>query len=127
VLNPLAAGVGDSDPDDVDGPPGREDPLGLGRRELGLDQVGDEPGAQAISEQASYWCGIVAPRNTSVEIIDKLNKKINAGLADTKMKARFADLGATVLAGSPAQYGKLIAVETEKWAKVIKFAGIKAE
>jgi tripartite-type tricarboxylate transporter receptor subunit TctC len=77
--------------------------------------------------EASFWCGIVAPRNTPVEIIDKLNKEINAGLADTKMKARFADLGATMLAGSPSDFSKLVAQETEKWAKVIKFAGIKPE
>jgi len=59
--------------------------------------------------------------------VDKLNKEINAGLADPKIKARIADLGGTVLAGSPADFGKLIAEETEKWAKVIKFAGIKPE
>ena len=77
--------------------------------------------------EASVWYGIGAPRNTPVEVIDKLNKEINAGLADPKMKARLGDLGGTVLAGSPADFGKLIADETEKWAKVIKFAGIKAE
>ena len=77
--------------------------------------------------EASGWFGVGVPRNTPVEIIDKLNKEINAGLADPKMKARFADLGGTVLAGSPADFGKLIADETEKWAKVIKFAGIKAD
>ena len=71
--------------------------------------------------------GIGAPKDTPAEIIDKLNKEINAGLADPKMKARLADLGGTALAGSPAEFGKLIAEETEKWAKVIKFAGIKAE
>ena len=77
--------------------------------------------------EASAWYGIGAPKNTPAEIIDKLNKEINAGLADPKMKARLADLGGTVLAGSPADFGKLIADETEKWAKVIKFAGIKPE
>ena len=61
------------------------------------------------------------------EIIDKLNKEISAGLADPNMKAQLADLGGTVLAGSPADFGKLIANETEKWAKVVKFAGIKAD
>jgi tripartite-type tricarboxylate transporter receptor subunit TctC len=59
--------------------------------------------------------------------VDKLNKEINAGLTDPKIKARIADLGGTVLAGSPADFGKLIADETEKWAKVIKFANIKPE
>ena len=77
--------------------------------------------------EASAWFGIGAPRNTPAEIIDKLNKEINAGLADPKMKARLADLGGTVLPGSPADFGKLIAEETEKWAKVIRAANIKAE
>ena len=67
------------------------------------------------------------PRTRLTEIIDKLNKEINAGLADPKMKARLADLGGAPLAGSPADFGKLIADETEKWGKVIKFAGIKPE
>ena len=77
--------------------------------------------------EASVWFGIGAPKNTPVEIVEKLNKEINAGLTDAKLKARLADLGGTVLAGSPADFGKLIADETEKWAKVIKFAGIKAD
>jgi len=77
--------------------------------------------------EASTWFGIGAPKNTPAEIVDKLNKEINAGLADPKLKGRLADLGATVLAGSPAEFGKLIADETEKWAKVVRFAGIKAE
>jgi tripartite-type tricarboxylate transporter receptor subunit TctC len=77
--------------------------------------------------EASVWYGIGAPRNTPVEVIDKLNKEINAALAGPKMKARLADLGGTVLAGSPADFGKLIAEETEKWANVIKFAGIKPQ
>ena len=77
--------------------------------------------------EASAWYGVGAPKNTPAEIIDKLNKEINAGLADPKMKARLADLGGTVLAGSPADFGKLIADETEKWGKVVKFAGIKPE
>jgi tripartite-type tricarboxylate transporter receptor subunit TctC len=67
------------------------------------------------------------PRNTPAEIIDTLNKEINAGLADPKMKAQLADLGGTPLADSPAEFGKLISDETEKWAKVIRAAGIKAE
>jgi tripartite-type tricarboxylate transporter receptor subunit TctC len=77
--------------------------------------------------EASSVYGLGAPRNTPVEIIDKLNKEINAALADPKMKARLADLDGTVLPGSPADFGKLIVDETEKWGKVIKFAGIKAE
>jgi tripartite-type tricarboxylate transporter receptor subunit TctC len=77
--------------------------------------------------EASGWWGIGAPRNTSVEIINMLNKEINAGLADPKLKARFADLGATVFHGSAADFGKLIADETEKWAKVIRAANIKPE
>jgi tripartite-type tricarboxylate transporter receptor subunit TctC len=76
---------------------------------------------------ASGWQGVGAPKNTPTDIVEKLNKEINAGLADPKIKARMADLGGTVLAGSPAGFGKLIAEETEKWARVIKFAGIKPE
>jgi tripartite-type tricarboxylate transporter receptor subunit TctC len=68
-----------------------------------------------------------APRNTPTEIIDRLNKEVNAGLADSKIKARIADLGNTVFAGSPADFGKLIAEETEKWAKVVKFSGAKSD
>ena len=71
--------------------------------------------------------GVGAPKNTPAEIIDRLNKEINAGLTDPKIKARFADLGATVLPGSPADFGKLIAGETEKWAKVVRFSGAKAD
>jgi tripartite-type tricarboxylate transporter receptor subunit TctC len=77
--------------------------------------------------EASFWAGIGAPRNTPAEIIDKLNWEINAALADPKMKARLADLGGTGIPGSPADFGKLIADETEKWAKVIRAANIKAE
>ena len=77
--------------------------------------------------ESTSWLGIGAPKNTPVEIVDKLNKEINAGLADPNMKARLADLGGTMLAGSPADFGKLIAEETEKWGKVVKFAGIKAD
>jgi tripartite-type tricarboxylate transporter receptor subunit TctC len=77
--------------------------------------------------EASVWAGIGAPKNTPAEIVEKLNQEINAGLADPKLRARLADLGGTVLAGSPADFGKLIAEETEKWAKVIKSAGIKPE
>ena len=77
--------------------------------------------------EASTWTGIGAPKTTPGEIVDKLNKEINAGLADSKLKARLADLGGTVMPGSPADLEKFIAEETEKWAKVVKFAGIKAE
>jgi len=75
----------------------------------------------------SFWTGIGAPRNTPAEIVDKLNMEINAALADPKMKARLAEWGASALPGSPADFGRLIAEETEKWGKVVKFAGIKAD
>jgi tripartite-type tricarboxylate transporter receptor subunit TctC len=77
--------------------------------------------------EASGWQGIGAPKSTPTDIVDKLNKEINTSIADPKLKVRFADLGSTPLAGSPADFGKFIADETEKWAKVIKFAGIKPE
>ena len=77
--------------------------------------------------EASGWSGIGVPRNTPVEVIGKLNAEINAGLANPRIKARLHDLGLTELAGSSADFGQLIADEIEKWAKVIKFAGIKAE
>ena len=77
--------------------------------------------------EASAWFGVGAPKNTPSEIIDKLNTEINAALSDPKLKARLADLGGKVLPGSSTDFGKLSADETEKWAKVIKFAGIKAE
>jgi tripartite-type tricarboxylate transporter receptor subunit TctC len=76
---------------------------------------------------ASAWTGVGAPRNTPTGIIDTLNNEINAALADPKIKARLADFGGTVLAGSPADFGKLIADETEKWGKVIRAANIKPE
>ncbi len=75
--------------------------------------------------EATSWFGIGAPKDTPPEIIGKLNKEINAGIADPKIKARLVDLGGTVLPGSPADFGKLIATETEKWAKVVKFSGAK--
>ena len=88
-----------------------------------LPTVGDfVPGYEATS-----WFGIGAPKNTPAEIIEKLNKEINAAIADPKIKARLVDLGGTVLPGSPADFGKLIADETEKWAKVIKFSGAKPD
>jgi len=77
--------------------------------------------------EASAWYGLGAPKNTPAEIIEKLNVEINAILADPKAKARFADLGAELLPGSVADFGKLIADETEKWGKVVKFAGAKPD
>jgi tripartite-type tricarboxylate transporter receptor subunit TctC len=77
--------------------------------------------------ETDTWYGIGAPKNTPAEIITLLNAEINAGLADAKMKERFADLGGVALPMSPAEFGKMVREETEKWAKVIAFAGIKAE
>jgi tripartite-type tricarboxylate transporter receptor subunit TctC len=90
------------------------------------------PDIPAIGEflpgyEASAWFGIGAPRSTPTQILDKLNKTINAGLVDPTTKARLADLGGTELAGSTADFGKLIADESKKWAKVIRFADIKPE
>jgi tripartite-type tricarboxylate transporter receptor subunit TctC len=75
--------------------------------------------------EASTWFGVGAPRNTPADIIERLNREINAALIEPAMKARLTDLGATVLTGSPADFGKLIVEETEKWAKVVKFSGAK--
>jgi tripartite-type tricarboxylate transporter receptor subunit TctC len=77
--------------------------------------------------EASTWSGVGAPKATPAEIVDKLNKEINAALADPNMKARLADLGSTPLVGSATDFGKLIAVETEKWGNVIRALNIKAE
>ena len=77
--------------------------------------------------EASAWFGIGAPTGTPAEIVNKLNKEVNAALDDPKMKARLADFGGTPLPGSPAQFGKLIAEETEKWGKVVRAANIKAQ
>jgi tripartite-type tricarboxylate transporter receptor subunit TctC len=77
--------------------------------------------------EASIWLGIGAPKATPAEIVNKLNKEVNAALAGPKIKARLADLGGTALTGSPADFGKLIVEETEKWGKVVKFAGVKAD
>jgi tripartite-type tricarboxylate transporter receptor subunit TctC len=90
------------------------------------------PGIPTIAEflpgyEASAFYGIGAPKNTPADVVDRLNKEINAALADPNMKARIADPGGTVIPGSPAEFGKLIAEETEKWGKVVKFAGIKAD
>jgi tripartite-type tricarboxylate transporter receptor subunit TctC len=77
--------------------------------------------------EASAWYGVGAPRSTPMDIVEKLNKEINVALAEPKMIARLADLGGAALPGSPADFGKLIADETEKWGKVVKFVGIKAD
>jgi tripartite-type tricarboxylate transporter receptor subunit TctC len=76
---------------------------------------------------ASGWYGIGAPKNTPPEIVDRLNKEINTALADPKMKARLADLGAVPMSMTPAEFGKFIASETDKWGKVIRDANIKPE
>jgi tripartite-type tricarboxylate transporter receptor subunit TctC len=107
---------------------GRTRPLGV-TTAMRLEMLPDIP---AIGEfvkgyEALPWLGLGAPRNTPAEIVEKLNKEINAGLADPKLKARLADLGAMALAGSPADFAKFIADETEKWGKVIRAANITAE
>jgi tripartite-type tricarboxylate transporter receptor subunit TctC len=89
----------------------------------GLPTVGDFlPGYEATS-----WSGIAAPRGTPADIVQKLNQEINAALTDPGIVARIADLGSTVLPGSPAEFGKLLAEETDKWAKVVKFSGAMPE
>ena len=77
--------------------------------------------------EASQWYGVGAPKNAPAEIVGKLNNEINAALDDRRIQARLADLGGTVLRGSPSDFGKLVSDETEKWGKVVKFAGIKPE
>src|SRR5262249_25977781 len=77
--------------------------------------------------EASQWYGVGAPKHTPVEIVDKLNKEINAGLANPRLRVQLAELGGTALPGSPEEFGKLIAEETEKWAKVVKFSGAKPD
>jgi tripartite-type tricarboxylate transporter receptor subunit TctC len=93
------------------------------------DELPDIPtvGEFVPGYEASAWFGVGAPKNTLSQIIDKLNEAINAGLADPKIKARLAGLGGTPLLGSAADFGKLIAEETEKWGKVVKFSGAKAD
>jgi len=94
-----------------------------------LDALPDLPtvGEFVPGLEGSFWSGVGAPRGTPGGIVDLLNREINAALADPRMKARLADLGSVALPGSPAEFGKLIADETEKWAKVVRFAGITAE
>jgi tripartite-type tricarboxylate transporter receptor subunit TctC len=77
--------------------------------------------------EASSFFGVGAPKNTPTEIVDKLNKEINVAIADPKIKAQLADLGSIVVPGSPADFGKLIVEETDKWAKVIRTSNIKVE
>jgi tripartite-type tricarboxylate transporter receptor subunit TctC len=77
--------------------------------------------------EASAWYGIGAPKSTSTEIIDRLNREINLSLADPKIMTRFAELGFTPLSGSPADFGKLVAAETDKWAKVVRATGAKVD
>jgi tripartite-type tricarboxylate transporter receptor subunit TctC len=77
--------------------------------------------------EASFWTGIAAPKSMPPEIVDKLNKAVNAAFEDPRVKARLAEWGATALAGSPADFAKFVADETEKWGKVIRAANIKAE
>ena len=94
-----------------------------------LDALPDIP---AVAEfvpgyEATSWYGVGAPKGTSMKIIEKLNKEIDAGVADPKMKARLTDLGGIALTGSPSDFGKLIVEETEKWGKVVKFAGVRAD
>jgi tripartite-type tricarboxylate transporter receptor subunit TctC len=94
-----------------------------------LETLPDVPpiGDSVLGYEANGWQGLGAPSHTPDEIVATLNREVNAGLADPKLKAQYAELGGAVLPGSPADFGKLIAGETDKWAKVIKFAGIRAE
>jgi tripartite-type tricarboxylate transporter receptor subunit TctC len=93
------------------------------------DELPDVPsiGEFVPGYEASQWYGIGAPKNTPAEVIERLNRVTNAVLADPKMKARLAELGASVLSGSPADFGKLIVDETAKWAKVVKLSGAKPD
>ena len=77
--------------------------------------------------EASQWYGMSAPKNSPTEIIGLINREINAGLADPKTKARFTEIGGEPLAGTPSEFGKFVVDETEKWAKVVKFTGMKPE
>jgi tripartite-type tricarboxylate transporter receptor subunit TctC len=95
-------------------------------------RVPELPGLPAISEfmpgyEASAWYGLGAPKDTPKDIINKLNREINAAVADASIKKRFDDLGCTIIAGSPADLAKRIADDTERWAKVVRFAGLKAD
>src|SRR5262249_29527244 len=90
------------------------------------------PNVPAIHEflpgyEASGWYGIAAPKETPAEIVERLNQEINAGLADPRTKQRLADLGCLLIAGSPADFARFSAAETEKWTRVVRAAGLKAE
>jgi len=88
-----------------------------------LPSVGDV----VAGYEASTWYGVGAPKHTPAEVVDRLNKEINAGLADPKLKARLTELGGMMLTGSSADFGTFISDETQKWAKVVKFSGAKAD
>lgn len=94
-----------------------------------LDELPDVPavGEFVPGYEASAWYGLGAPRGTPATIVDRLNRETNAALADPMIKARLADFGGTILAGSPADFGRFIAAETEKWSKVVTFAGLKPD
>jgi tripartite-type tricarboxylate transporter receptor subunit TctC len=77
--------------------------------------------------EASAWFGLGAPKGTPPEIIELLNKEVNAAVADPNIRARLADMGGMMINGTPAEFGRIIAEETDKWAKVVKFSGAKAE
>ena len=95
-------------------------------------RVAELPDVPTISEfvpgyEASAWYGLGAPKGTPAGVVDRLNGETNAALADSTIKARLAEFGGTILAGSPTDFGSLIAAETEKWGKVVRFAGLKPE
>jgi tripartite-type tricarboxylate transporter receptor subunit TctC len=94
-----------------------------------LERLPDVPAMTEIiaGYEATQWYGIGAPRNTPSEIVGRLNREVNAALADPKIKGRLEELGSTVLAGSPADFTKLIAEETQKWGRVIRSARLKTE
>ena len=105
----------------------RETPHGREPHALGLVSDLLLVGPVLPGFEASAWFGVGAPRNTPAGIIERLNREINQAFADPKIKAQLAELGGMTLGGSPAEFGKLIADETEKWGRVIKFANIKPE
>jgi tripartite-type tricarboxylate transporter receptor subunit TctC len=92
-----------------------------------LSRAGADGVASSASARRRPFFGIGAPKNTPAEIVERLNKEINAALADPKARARLAEMGGMIFAGSPADFGKLVVSETEKWAKVVKSSGMKPE